>query len=197
MAAVDSHLMETSSGRLVDPFALDHRSICVDDIFVALSRQCRFGGHAPICVAQHSLGVSELLRLRGYPDIVQLRGLMHDAAEAYMPDLIRPLKSRKVFGVLIEAEAKVLRTIWFVLGLGDPSVGITEEIATADKDMCLIEADACMESKGQGWPGYSAEMVKIWSSGVRDYLVERNWSWWHGLMRNRYCELKASCEGEG
>ena len=76
----------TPSGRrfcLADPQAED---ISIDDIASALSRIHRGGGAYlfPYTVAQHSIMVSEM--------VPTLAALLHDAAEAYIGDLITPLK---------------------------------------------------------------------------------------------------------
>ncbi len=59
------------------------------DIAHGLSMVCRFGGHTKkfYSVAQHSIIVSKLC-----PPEYALEGLMHDATESYMGDMVRPLK---------------------------------------------------------------------------------------------------------
>jgi hypothetical protein len=59
------------------------------DIAHALSMQCRFNGHVKTfySVAQHCLVVAELV-----PAQYQLEALLHDATEAYVGDLVSPLK---------------------------------------------------------------------------------------------------------
>ncbi len=63
--------------------------INIGDIAVALSRMPRFGGHALIDynVALHSLLVAALT-----PNPFKLAGLLHDGSEAYMGDIVSPLK---------------------------------------------------------------------------------------------------------
>ena len=62
----------------------------IDDIAHALSNQCRFAGHVRTfySVAQHSCLVSDSLPTPA----LQLAGLMHDAHEAYISDVVSPLK---------------------------------------------------------------------------------------------------------
>jgi 5'-deoxynucleotidase YfbR-like HD superfamily hydrolase len=63
--------------------------ICLEDIAYALSNIVRFGGQMDCAytVAQHSVLVAMLA-----PDDLKFEALMHDAAEAYIGDVIKPLK---------------------------------------------------------------------------------------------------------
>lgn len=77
----------------------------IEDIAHALSHICRFGGHARgfYSVAQHSLLVADILQSAGRPRHVLFAGLMHDAAEAYVGDIIRPIKIQLAAFVKIES----------------------------------------------------------------------------------------------
>jgi hypothetical protein len=78
----------TASGRQVNLLDPDPESIVIEDIALALARLNRFTGHTLTfyCVAQHSVLVSEQCRRS------PLAGLLHDAHEAYLGDVSRPLK---------------------------------------------------------------------------------------------------------
>jgi len=64
------------------------------DIAHSLSMTCRFGGHCSrfYSVAEHCVHVAEYVWSRGGDRDVQALALMHDAAEAYLGDLISPVK---------------------------------------------------------------------------------------------------------
>lgn len=100
----------TFTGRVVRPLSPDPETICIEDIAHALSNQCRFTGHTRqfYSVAQHSVMVSWMVyRADG------LHGLLHDASEAYLSDLARPLKYTNGLGdVYREAEKKLQQAIW-------------------------------------------------------------------------------------
>ncbi|MES2149564.1 MAG: phosphohydrolase [Pseudomonadota bacterium] len=63
--------------------------VSIEDIAHGLAYQCRFNGQTRqfYSVAQHSLVVCALV-----PPPLQLAALLHDAAEAYLGDMVKPLK---------------------------------------------------------------------------------------------------------
>lgn len=84
----------TASGTkwfLTDPHPNDVR---IDDIAHALAMVCRFGGHCRefYSVAEHSVRMAEVADFEHGIDAA-MWALIHDAPEAYLGDMVRPLKS--------------------------------------------------------------------------------------------------------
>lgn len=81
--------IQLASGRYFDYTKFRPEDINIGDIAHALSHLCRYTGHCRhfYSVAQHSVEVSLIVR----PELA-LEGLLHDASEAYLGDVNRPLK---------------------------------------------------------------------------------------------------------
>lgn len=88
--------IETFSGLHVTPLNPTPEMIRLGDIAHALSHQCRFAGHCRkfYSVAEHCVHVSHLVP----PDVCK-SALLHDAGEAYLMDIPRPLKKDLAFMV--------------------------------------------------------------------------------------------------
>ena len=78
----------------IDPLNAKNEEICLTDIAHSLSLLCRANGHLPhfYSVAQHSINCMQEALARGYSKRVQLGCLLHDASEAYLSDITRPVK---------------------------------------------------------------------------------------------------------
>jgi hypothetical protein len=104
--------IQTFSRGKVHPLAPALEELRMLDVAHALSNICRFGGHTRVfySVAEHSVRVAAVL-----PSELRLWGLLHDAAEAFVGDLVRPLKHE--WPVFVEWEAEILDTILEAHGL--------------------------------------------------------------------------------
>jgi uncharacterized protein len=126
--------IQTYTGRRVYPLDPSPEDIDIADIAHALSNVCRFTGHVRefYSVAQHSVIVSECV-----PAPFALLGLMHDAPEAYIGDISRPLKKSLAalddagpssgrlgtYEPIRFAEGRLMDAIAARFGFGPPSVG--------------------------------------------------------------------------
>lgn len=94
----------TKFGGRVSLLAPEPDSIDIRDIAAGLARRFRWSAQSDLTVAQHSVSVSR--RLGGYE---AQWGLLHDAAEAYLPDVPRPLKRRLLVEIGDPKGAMVIR----------------------------------------------------------------------------------------
>ena len=87
----ETNKIRVFTGTYIDPLNPQLEDIHIEDIAHGLSMQCRFGGHTKVfySVAQHCVEVAMQL-----PDELRLAALLHDASEAYLLDIPRPVKGR-------------------------------------------------------------------------------------------------------
>lgn len=121
----------TYTGKHFNPVEPDVQKIDIRDIAHALSMTCRGNGHVKtyFSVGQHCINCAREAEERGYSARVILACLLHDAGEAYMSDVPRPLKP--FMPQYLEAEERLLQMIYRKY-LGEP---LSEEEAWAVKDI--------------------------------------------------------------
>lgn len=100
--------IETYTGRIFFPLNPDPGSIDILDIAHALSNQCRFTGHVRhfYSVAEHCIRGSLVA-----PPGFELVFLLHDAGEAYLSDIARPVKHQPEFANYRTYEARIERAV--------------------------------------------------------------------------------------
>lgn len=130
--------MWTSTGKLFDILDPDPWAIELEDIAHALSNICRFGGHTYrgfYSVAQHSVLVSELC------DTADARvGLLHDATEAYLGDVISPLKLQPGMETYRAIEAEMAEAIAARFEFpGDYGAPLPPSVELADRLAVFLE----------------------------------------------------------
>lgn len=125
--------MLTVSGKAYWPMDPREEEVDIEDIAHALSMQCRYTGHTIrfYSVAEHSLYVSYLV-----PQHLALEGLLHDAAEAYVGDLNRPVKIHCEDYKKIEAMNDLAIRAKFKLPAFE-----SKEVKQADTDILLLEKE--------------------------------------------------------
>lgn len=125
------HSIRTWTHKQVNPLDLQVKDIDVIDIGHALARQCRYNGHCHghLSVARHSLWVAQALADSHHPEL-ELWGLLHDATEAYLGDMVKPLKSSPEMGLFVEAEDRAEKVIAEAFGLVSP---MPAEVHEADR----------------------------------------------------------------
>jgi hypothetical protein len=122
----------TRTGRLFDVLNPRPGDVDIEDIAHALAHSCRWGGHCCVffSVAQHSVMVS-----RHVPEEHALWGLLHDAAEAYLVDMPRPIK--RLLPDYQEMEERIMHAVCLRFGLDN-----TEPLVVKEVDMQLLATEA-------------------------------------------------------
>jgi hypothetical protein len=168
-----SLMIETVSGRRINPTNPDALQIDIQDIAWSLSRIPRYVGHTitatPYNVAQHSVYVAQLVEKMITREIVTpipeddldaayaegslgLHALFHDAHEAYTGDIPSPIKRiPELRGPLKAIEQRLDSSIREAFGLEDPSESIRNIVKYADNLAQAVESYQFMSSRGLSW----------------------------------------------
>lgn len=144
------HCVLTFSGHYLNVLHPDPVMISITDIAHALSQINRFGGHTrePYSVAQHSVLVSHLV-----PPQYRLQALLHDAAEAYLGDIVSPVKYVVGMEPLRDMESTLQAAIFhkFGMGMAQDSTCL-DAIRHADLTMLATERRDLMPTDDEQWP---------------------------------------------
>lgn len=132
----------TYSGKKIDPLDPRPEEICIEDIAHALSMICRFGGH---CKTFYSVASHSYIGSLFFEDYnLSLKMLFHDASEAYLHDIITPVK-----GLLTnykELEEKLMSAICETFNIEWPwSEEDKKAIKRVDNMMLVTEAKSLMK----------------------------------------------------
>ncbi len=175
--------IETFSGRQFWPLDPRPEDIFIEDIAHALSCVNRFTGHTrhAYSVAQHSVYVASCV-----PREDALWGLLHDAAEAYISDLSRPLKVLPEFAFFREVEDRILAAVCERFGL-DPIQ--PESVHHADKSMLWAEANQLMHQPLAHWWDKWRE-VEIPPIGAIPTIAPWSPEWAKMVFLNRFKALQ-------
>ena len=137
--------IQTRSGRKFFPITPDPEAIDIGDIAHALSNICRYTGHVSrfYSVAEHSVWVSMFV-----PAQDALAGLLHDASEAYLCDVARPVKHHPDMSGYRTAEKHLERVILERFGLPGE---LPKSVHEADNRMLTTEAQELMAPLHPDW----------------------------------------------
>jgi uncharacterized protein len=131
------------SGRPFWPLDPRTDEVDIDDIAWALSMQCRYAGHVKrfYSVAEHCVHVSLAVSSE-----YALWGLLHDASEAYLTDIVKPLKlSMPEYGVW---EDRVMACVAERFGLSLP---MPQEIKQIDYRIIFTEKATLLNRPWREW----------------------------------------------
>lgn len=145
--------LQTYTGKKFWPMDPRAEDFDVLDIAHALANTCRYNGHCTqfYSVAEHSIIISSLS-----PPGCELWGLLHDASEAYLCDIPRPLKRHLTeFKVLEAACDKALAEAF---GLPWP---IPDEVMAIDRAMLRVERRDLMIGQEFAWKTDDSPLLSV------------------------------------
>lgn len=136
-------VVETYTGGQFDLFEPDPDEVRRQDIAAGLAHTCRFGGHCKnfYSVAHHSIHVSR--ELSDETPRIRLIGLLHDAGEAYLGDIPRPLKAK--FDLFDQIEEQILDAVWSASEIHPPTDDEWGKVMAADDRLLAYEATNILE----------------------------------------------------
>lgn len=135
----DKRLIRTWSGVFFSPLEPHPEDIRPEDIAHALSLLCRANGHFKCfySVGQHCLACEAEARAAGLPRSVRLACLLHDASEAYISDITRPVKlGLPEYRVI---EKRLQDTIYRRFGIDPEDSAVMSEVSRIDDTMLYHE----------------------------------------------------------
>ncbi|UQY33789.1 phosphohydrolase [Pseudomonas fulva] len=151
------------------------------DIAFSLARLCRFNGHTSkhYSVAEHSFRVHELVDAEH-----QLHALLHDATEAYIGDMTRPLKlAMRGYAqdmAVDDVYGQVEQRIWLAIcERFDLEPELPDQVKEADMYMLAVERRDLMPDHPDAWDCIQgielpAWRIKPWSAEeARDRYFQR------------------------
>lgn len=148
----EPNCIRTFSGKYINVFDPNPDDIVIEDIAHALSNIPRFGGHLPkfYSVAQHSIKCAEYINFD-----FKLEALMHDASEAYLLDVPKPIKEG--LPDYIRVEENLQKVICEKFGLTFP---MSKEVKAVDKTMLEYEWVNLMLGEGEPLKVFSHKYAK-------------------------------------
>lgn len=150
-----NNTIRTRSGIYFDLANPKPEQITIEDIAGALSKVCRFGGQCEkfYSVAEHSYHCSKIAKAS------PLALLLHDAAEAYTGDIVKPLKNMLPEFSVIESRIEAVIAAKFGVDFEQP------EVKEIDMAMLIAERRSLFSADAVKWTGEdNVRRLDVWFS---------------------------------
>jgi 5'-deoxynucleotidase YfbR-like HD superfamily hydrolase len=145
--------IKVSAGHYVDFMNPDPATIEISSVAAGLSKICRFGGQCPqfYSVAEHCIHATALAVSDGLVGDVLRAVFLHDAAEAYIGDMVKPLK------VMMPEYAVVERRMEAAIekAFGVEFLRWENTIKFFDRAMLKAEKTTMWPNDAEEWEGFS------------------------------------------
>jgi uncharacterized protein len=157
------HFIVLQDGSGFDPFYPNPLRIHPNEVANALANLCRFGGRLSefYSVAQHCSLIAGKLWDETNDPTIALWGLLHDASEAYLNDLARPIKHAPGFEQYRQMEDELMQAVAVRFALPWP---MPAEVKVADNRMVLSERERFKLYGGE-------PVATCWPTDVEPYSI--------------------------
>lgn len=178
--------LTTKKGNKVDLIDFDINVYDINDIADSLSKQWRWNGAIDkfYSVAEHCVHVS-----RNVPSDYALDALLHDAAEAYICDVPRPIK-RVVPGYKV-LENALMVSIGRQFGF-NPDAAYTNPVKEADDKLLVTEHKQLRSESALDWENFTIHGVPLegydfllpcWATGIARMQFINRFNYLMGLRK--------------
>lgn len=152
-AKINPNAILIHSGILFDVFNPNEENIKIEDIAHSLSNVCRYGGHSPkfYSVAQHCV----ICSYEEGTTKEKMEFLLHDASEAYLADMPRPIKRN--MPNYVEMEDNLLALIFKKFELNFP---LSERVHEVDDNVLAYEYRSFFEIHDKNFDFWTPEYSK-------------------------------------
>lgn len=179
-------IIQTFSGNIFDFDNISSNVIDPVDIIHALSNQCRWSGHTSsfLSVAQHSCNCFDVAISQTGREDIAAEALLHDAAEAYVVDVPRPIRSLlpSYDDLVCKVETVVMKNF------GLPHI-MSDEVKEIDNRMLVTEYYQLISNFGEKpmlesmsdyskvFPPYSDLKIESWNSERSKVEFSKRMQW--------------------
>ena len=171
--------MQTFTGRAFRPWHAGPDDIDPRDIARSLSMQCRYNGHVSrfYSVAEHAVLMTQWFYEQGDRESA-LWALLHDAAEAYIGDMVRPLKITDEMQAYRELDDTLTGLIAFRFGAN--GLSMPDAVRAADNRILLDERAVLLGAPAQPWHQDTdgTQPLGVTIAGFDPYTAEDRWLGW-------------------
>lgn len=177
-------------------FHFDNPVFDIEEIAHALSMQCRFGGHTRefYSIAEHSVMVSRMVELEKpcfSDNATPYEGLMHDAHEAYVQDIVRPMKEKLIEYKRIEANVEAAMRETFNL-----PAKVSTGVKLADWFALFVEAEKLLPPHTTDHWFTPSPTFHSLLKPIRESCIYAPASWEPRLAKRRFLERFYQLSGQ-
>lgn len=172
--------IKVSAGHYFDLASPDPETIDIKSIAAALGKTCRFGGHCPqfYSVAEHCVHAVELAIQDGITGDCLKAILLHDASEAYVGDVVKPLKAMLPGYQVIEANIELAVSTRFKI----PFSEFVDVVKKYDRLMLKAEKIHMWPNDREEWFGFA---------GIEYRPIDFSF-WYPPMAERKFSDMAAS-----